>query len=411
MERRVSSAAKGPARWAARAFALVVTSAVVIAASAPASSDHVCAEGEGKGPCPLGRVRMCTKDGALATCACPPGQIAAPPSASCTIDAAAKAPSCVVVSGTVASIGDALGASLELGELEVPTLPSLAPAGASDAILTLDPQWTTLDADGLVKLAAAHQAMEGAAAYEASGATTKIKAAPAVARRDTALGRTIEVRRAFLGRFPKDPRAPSERVSLARALLRRAAYAGGGTLATIDRGAAHGFLVDVVDGSPATTSARTAAFLLGEESVRARTWASVVIEEDRVLKWSLPKTDADDHAYLAAAWARLGQARLALGDPNGAKAALVEAISAGVVCAPRAECVSAAAASRSVIDRVWATTGSPPRTLAKVLEKGTMPKQERTRPMVRLADLFGTASGSGCAEAAEEARAFVQVLR
>lgn len=396
---------------------IVAASVVLLGASfafaAPTlKPEHVCAPDEGKGVCPLGKARMCAIDGALAACSCPPGMSASAPSASCVLEPSGKPP---VVACTVpdATIGKALGASLEFGELEVPTLPTLAFAGATDTVAALDPKLTTLDEDEHVKLSAALQSIEGAAAYEASSAP-KPKLAGALTRRDAALARHIVVRKAFLARFPGDPRVGLERVSLARALLRRAAYAGVATGVAVDRAEARALLGAVVSSSPAgspSVAARTASFILGEQAVRDKAWSTVITASSDAIKWAAGKVDPDDHAYVAAAYARIAQARLELGDLVNAKLALAEAIGAGNTCAPRAECVSAAAGARGVLDRAWGATSAPARTMAPLLTKGAMPKQERVRPLVRLAELYAKAPGPGCASAAEEARAYAQVIK
>ena len=371
--------------------------------------DHVCAIDEGKGVCSLGMVRMCAKDGSLAACACAPGMSSEKPGASCTIAASAKAPApCVVPDAT---IGKTLGAALELGELAVPTLPSIAFAGAIDVVGSLDAKTATLDADGLLKLADAHQAIEGEAAFQASS-LPKAKATALLMKRDASLSRAIDVRKAFIARFPGDPRVPIQRVSLARALLRRAAYAGVSSSVAIDRAAASAQLTTVIADAPTTPSARNAAFILGEQAVREKSWASVVAFESDVLKCALPKADVDDHAYLAAAYARMAQARLELSDVAAAKGALIDAIESGLICAPRLECVSASSGARAVLASVWAATGTPARAMLKLLQKGAMPRQERVRPLVRLAEIDAGASTIGaCLAAAEEARAYAQIIK
>ena len=401
-----------PDRTRARviAAACVVVFGASLSFAAPLlTPDHVCAPDEGKGVCPLGKARMCASDGALAACACPPGMSAGGASAACTLDAAAKAPA-VACTVPDATIGKTLGASLELGELEVPTLPSLAFAGATDTIAALDPKLPTLSADEHVKLAAALQSIEGAAAFEASNAP-KPKVAGVRVRRDASLARHVAVRKAFLARFPGDVRVPSERVLLARALLRRAAYSGVAPSVAIDRADAKSLLAGVIASSPSTTAARTASFVLAEQAVRDKSWAAVLADDSDVVKWAASKVDPDDHAYLAAAYVRIAQARLELGDLVNAKLALAEAITAGNACAPRAECVSSAAGARGVLDRVWAATSAPARTMVPLLTKGAMPKQERVRPLVRLAELYAKTPGAGCHPAAEEARAYAQVLK
>ena len=120
---------------------------------------------------------------------------------------------------------------------------------------------------------------------------------------------------------------------------------------------------------------------------------------------------AQGAAYIAAAHARLAQAKLSLGDLPAAKTALVEAVTIGSSCSPRAECVSASSGARNVLASTWAASGSTARTLAPVLEKGVMPKVQRVRPMIQLAELYEAAPGASCLENAIEARAWAQVIK
>ena len=391
---------------AAGLLATTLVAGALYAAQGPAA--HVCAPDEGKGTCALGRVRACDSTGALAGCDCPPGTWASSSGATCALDAKASPPaSCVVPDAT---IGDALGPSLELGALEVPSLPQIAPPSAIDAVAALDGKGLdALGADDLVSLAAAHLAIEGAAAWDAAS-TKKPKLGSLIVRRDATVSRQIDVRRAFLARFGTDPRGPAMRVALARALLRRAAYGAVGANADLDRAAARAQLSTVTKDAPGSVSARDASFMLGERAAREKSWALLLALDSDTAKWALPKGDADDHAYLAAAYARIVQARLQLGDLAAAKAAAPDAIDAGNACAPRAECVSAASAVRAIADRLWAATASPARTLAPLLQRGPLTKHERALPLVRLAARDAGAAGPGCHAAAEEAAAWAQVI-
>ncbi len=378
------------------------------ALSAPTSTvDHLCVEGEGKGVCPIGHVRMCDKSGGLVTCACPPGASASAPTSSCTVTSEKYPPACVVPDATIAAT---LGATLELGTLEVPRLPQTAFVGADLTVSNLDGKLPTATADELVKLAMAHEALEGEAAY---GATTaqKSKVAGLLAKRDASVTRVIDVRKALAARFPADSRIGEQRVALARALLRRAAYAGVATSVVVDRSEARAQLTKTRETAKASVAARDAGFALAEQAARDKDWKTVALLELDVRAIASGKKDVDDHAYLAAASARLAEARLALGDLSAARDALVDAIDAGNVCSPRAECVSAAASSRDVLDRVFAALGLPARAMAKILAGGTMPKQERIRPLLRLAELYAKSPGTTCAAAADEAKAWSIALK
>jgi hypothetical protein len=376
-----------------------------IALAAP-TSDHVCKEDEGKSVCSTGKVRMCAKDGALAACVCPPGASASGSQSVCAHDPKAKGPDspCVVPDATIAK---SLGASLDFGELSVPSLPTHPTPSSSDTVTALDSKAgsSTLSFEDLAKLAAAHEAIEGGASYEASQ-SKGAKAKSLEQKRDTAVERAIEVRKRLLERFPKHTQSDVQRVGYARSLLRRSAYRH--VPGSPDRELAKTILAQVTTSGVAS---RDAAFILGEEAVREGSWSTVVTFENDVLKHAAGKIDLDDAACLAAAHARLGQARLSLGDAATARSSLVDAVLVGVSCAPRAECVSASAGARNVLASVWAATGSLPRNMAPVLEKGTMPRVARVRPMVKLAEIFATSTTAVCLAEAEEARAYAQVIR
>jgi len=385
-----------------RVFALVIlVTTTAASADVAAKADHVCAANEGKATCPIGRVRMCAKDGALAACVCPPGTKES--KATCADDPTPAVVACVAPNAT---IGKILATHLELGTLEVPRLPNVELEGAATAT---NIKTTTATADELIKSADAWESREGAAAYAANeGPYAKSKSK--LAARDQAIDRVVEARKAFVARFDKHARGHEQRVELARALLRRAAYAGVGKTVEPDRKLARSLLDEVVASGSTARPARDAAFMLGEQALRDREWLLVVSHEERVLKWAGAKTNADDHAFLAAASARLAQARLEMGALPVARAALVDAISGGVACSPRAECVSAASAARRALAATWAATSSPARAMAPLLRKGAMPRHERVRPLLELAELYAKGSGAGCAAAAEEARAWEQVL-
>ncbi|MBI2395404.1 MAG: hypothetical protein HYV09_37895 [Deltaproteobacteria bacterium] len=377
-------------------------------AGAPPKSDHVCAPGEGKAPCFVGRVRMCGKDGALAACSCPPGSLE--PKAgkgACVDDPTPFVAACVVPDAT---LGKTLAVHLELGTLELPPLTTVEVLGASDAIGRAAKDDAT-DVE-LIRGAEAWESIEGSSAWSANdekGAKKKGK----LAARDQAVERAISVRKRFLARFVQHPRLDEQRVAQARALLRRAAYAVVGQTVAADRKLARATLEAVVlggVGGAGSKASRDAAFMLAEQAVRDREWLLVIAHEERVLKWAASKTNADDHPFLAAASARLAQARLETADLARAKLALDEAISVGVSCSPRAECVSAASAARKVVAATWAATSTPARATYKLLMKGAMPRHERVRPLLQLAELYAHGSGSGCAEAAEEARAWEQIV-
>lgn len=380
-------------------FALLLLAAPV-AHAAPAI-DHVCAKDESKATCPITRVRMCGKDSALAACLCPPGQKEV--KGACVDDTAPYATACVVPDAT---IGRALGAQLELGTLEIPALTTVE---QNDAALATAIDVKTATDVQLIRAAEAWESIEGASANAANagiGAKSKSK----LAARDQAVGQAIEVRRAFFARFAGHLRGDEQRVALARSLLRRAAYAGVGKTVDPDRKSARALLDQVVTSGVGSRASRDAAFMLSEQAVRDREWPLVAAHSERVLKWASGKSNADDHAFLAAGSARLAQARLETADLARAKLALDDAIGAGLLCSPRAECAAAAASAREVLARVFAATSSAARTMAPVLRKGTLLRHERVRPLLQLADLYAKGSGTGCAAAAEEARAWEQVL-
>lgn len=378
-----------------------VLSALLADAGVPVA-DHVCAPNEGTAPCTILHVRMCAADGSLASCTCAPGQKDV--KGVCTDEApTTTATSCVVPDAT---IGRALGVQLEISTLEMPSLPTLEQTNASSA--TSINTVAATDSE-LIRAAEAWESIEGAAAYGANagvGAKSKSK----LAARDQAVGKSIGVRRAFAARFSSHARADEQRVALARSLLRRAAYAGVGKGVDGDRKSARAVLEQVVANGAGTRASRDAAFMLAEQAVRDREWPATIAHEERVLKWAAVKANADDHAFIAASSARIAQARLETADLPRARAALEDAITVGLSCSPRAECVSAAGAARSVLAALWSASSSPARTMATILRKGTMPRHERVRPLLQLADLFAKGSGTGCAAAAEEARAWEQVI-
>lgn len=367
-------------------------------------ADHVCAANESKATCPIGRVRVCAKDGALAGCVCPPGTREG--KGACVDDpgpTSGVTVSCVAPNATIAKV---LAVHLELGTLEVPRLPNVE---LSDFAAATNVQPTTATADELIRAADAWEAKEGAAAYSANeGPFAKSKSK--LAARDQAIEHVVQLRKAFVARFVAHARLDEQRIALARALLRRAAYFVVGASVEADRKLAWSTLEQVAMSGSTARPARDAAFMLGEQAVRDRSWTLVATQEERVLKWAGAKTNADDHAFLAAASARLAQARLEMADLARAKLALDDAISIGVSCSPRAECVSSASAARRAVAATWAATSSPARAMAPLLRKGTMPRHERVRPLVELVELYSKGIGAGCAAAAEEARAWEQVL-
>ncbi len=377
------------------------------AAGAASEKTHVCAPDEGKAACPVGRARFCGNGGAFAACACPPGSTA-PKSGkgACVID---PKPVVVACAAPNASLGAQMAAHLAFGALEMPPLDTIAKTGAVSALAAVDGKEKTASADALFAAAESADELEGAAAAvggSKSGAAQKA----AFAERDRAVARGIEVRRAFVARFSSDPRVDDVRLGLARALLRRAAYAGVAPSVAADRKQASALLRAIVDGGSSTRATRDAQFMLLEQAVRDRDWIEAIARAEAVLARSATKAWADDHALVAAASARIAQARLETGDLARAKDALVAAIEAGLVCAPRTECVSAASGARRVLGETWAATSSPARTMHAVLAKGSMPRHERVRPLIVLAERYAEATGDGCAAAAEEARAWEQLL-
>lgn len=387
---------------------LIVAPTVALAGPKPAV-DHVCAANEGTEPCPVGRARMCGKDGALAACLCPPGSHepngGKGGKGDCVLEEA-KPVACVAPDATIA---ERLGIALELGTLEQPRLPTLEHAGAADAVAVVaGKELTSTDAE-LVRAAEGADSIEGASAWlanEATGPKHKAK----LAARDQAVARSIAARTAFVARFPQHARLDEQRVALARALLRRAAYTVVGPTVDGDRKRARALLDGVVTAAAGTRASRDAAFMLGEQAVREREWLSVIAHQERVIAWARAKLNADDHPFLAAASARLAQARLAGGDLARAQLALAQAIELGVQCSPRAECVSAASGARKVIAAVWGALSTAPRATFELLGKGAMPRHERVRPLLQLAELYAHGAGVGCAAAAEEARAWEQLL-
>jgi hypothetical protein len=290
---------------------------------------------------------------------------------------------------------------LEFGSFEMPPLPTSQPPAAADAIAGRE---DTASADELADGAKAWDGLEGAAAYQAQTAKGKAK----LASRDHANGRAIAVREKFLARFPNHARADEIRLGLSRALLRRAAYIVVGPEVEPDRKRAFELLGDIVSGGAASRASRDASFRVAERSVRDKDWPKVLVHEERVLKFAAQKTQSDDHAFLAAATARVAQARLETGDLARAKTSLEEAITLGMVCAPRTECVVAASAARRVLAATWATMSLAPRSMVATLQKGSLPRPDRVRPLLQLADLYATGVGGGCKVAAEEARAWEQ---
>ncbi|MGZ3421181.1 MAG: hypothetical protein ACXWUG_06175 [Polyangiales bacterium] len=384
-------------------WAIALSTSQVLGAP-PKVADHVCAKDEGKETCPVGQVRMCTKDGALASCSCPPGskETSSKEKAACAIDAA---PNPITVACVVpdATIGKAMAPFVDFGSFEMPPLPTSQLPAAADAVAGRE---DTASADELADGAKAWDGLEGTAAYQAETAKGKGKAK--LASRDHANGRAVAIREKFLARFPAHPRSDEIRLGLARALLRRAAYIVVGPEVEPDRKRALELLGDIVSGGAASRASRDASFMLAERAVRDKDWPKVLVHEERVLKFAAQKSQADDHAFLAAATARVAQARLETGDLARAKTSLEEAIALGMVCAPRTECVVAASAARRVLAATWAATSLAPRSMVGTLQKGALPRGDRVRPLLQLADLYATGSGTGCKVAAEEARAWEQ---
>jgi hypothetical protein len=368
-------------------------------AAAPKVIDHVCAANEGKETCPLGRVRMCTKEGALAACACAPG--ATEKAGQCVLDATPVTVACIVPDAT---IGKQIAPFAEFGSLEMPPLPTSHAAQALEIAGAVSGREDKATADELLDAAKAWDAIEGAAAYEAQ---SKIK--PKLATRDHANARGIVARDRFVARFFAHSRADEMRIGLARGLLRRAAYAGVGPSVDADRKAAWEQLEFVIKNG-AGRALRDASFMLGERDVRDKSWGAVLVHEERALKVAAQKQFADDHAFLAASTLRVAQARFETADLVRGRGSLEEAIALGMVCAPRTECVVAASAARRALAAAWAATSAPARTMIATLQKGTLPRPDRVRPLLQLADLYAKGVGAACPSAAEEARAWEQTF-
>ncbi len=351
---------------------------------------------------------MCAKDGAFAACVCPPGAPAKGASnGPCVLEAVSSSIACVVPDAT---IGRDLGLLLELGALEMPPLPSLETAAARDALLAVEGKEGAANDVDVLRLADAHETMEGVAAHAASSLMGP-KLASKRAARDASLSRNIAVRRTFLVRFPSHAKADEQRLSLARALLRRAAYAGLAKTAEGDRAEARTLLTGIVTSGKWVRPARDAAFVLGEHAARDRDWAAVTTYAEKVLAWASSKTLSDDHALIAVAQVRIAHARLSSGDLVRARESLEDAITSGLLCAPRAECVTAASSARRVLAQTWAATSTPARTMTRVLAKGALPRHERVRPLLQLVQLYSASGvGTACAAAAEEARAWEQTI-
>jgi hypothetical protein len=390
--------------------ALVVVVALFGAAAAVAAtsaSDHVCADGEGVGACPTGQARYCASASASVRCGCPGGAIGSG-TASCTpFASSAPPPKCAVAAS---SLGVAIAGALDFAALANPTLPRVAPMAASQLVAADDPRWTTLSYDALAKLAGAHEALEGAATAEMAD-TLGAKRVDAQRRRDFSVDRAIEVMRSMRVRFPKEPSLSTTEVSLARALLRRAAY-GVAKSASTDRDDARLLLEAIyARGNVAAHAGRDAAFILGELAVRDAAWTRVASLDAKVVEWTTPSRYADDPAFTAAAWARVAHARIEMHDLASAKGALLSALDVAVTCAPRTECVTALAGVRAVLGETWIALGEPARSLAVVCAKGSAPRRERVRPLLRFADVASSAKSGACDAAAEEARGWSQIVK
>lgn len=388
--------------------AAAVALAAVPALAAPPSVDHVCAADEGKATCPSGRVRLCAKDGSLAACGCPAGAVASGSKSACVADGKPAATTgCTVPDAT---LGKQLGAEIDLGSLTQPALPDYGVEKARADVLALGKK-ATLGAADLRRLAEAHEVIEGDEARALSVLKGTKPLADARVRRDRALDDAIAARRKLLTQFPAEPTAPSVRVALGRALLRRASYVGVGPTVEPDRAAAREELALVVARPDLDVARRDAAFVLLELSVRAGDWIKVASYADVVRKCTAAKADADDPPYAAGATIRAAHAKLSLGDFDGARRSLEEAIGVAAPCLPRPECVTASAAARTVIGATYAVLGAPARTLAPVLSKaGNLPRHDRVRPLIRLAALYGGAKSPACTAAAEEARGWEQLI-
>jgi hypothetical protein len=340
---------------------------------------------------------MCTKEGTLAACSCPPGSNE---KAGACVIAPVQTIACVVPDAT---IGKQMAPYLEFGALEMPPLPTSQLSTAADVVAGHE---DTATADELEGAAKTWDGLEGKAAYEAQNAKGKAK----LATRDFANGRAIFVREKFLARFAAHPRTDAIRLGLARALLRRAAYRVVGPEVEADRKRAYELLGDLVSAGVSSRAARDASFMLAERAVRDKDWPRVLVQEERVLKFAAQKTQSDDHAFLAAATARTAQARLETADMARARTSLEEAIALGMVCAPRTECVVAASAARRVLAATFANASQPARSMIASLQKGSLPRADRVRPLQVLATLYGTGVGAGCKAAVEEARAWEQTF-
>ena len=147
-------------------LSLLVSTAAL--ADAGVKADHVCVQNESKATCALGRVRMCSKEGALAACVCPPGTKET--KGACVDEPPVSSSACVTPDAT---LGKLLAVHLELGTLEVPRLPNIELGDAASAIAI---KTTTASADELIHAAEAWESKEGAAAYAANeGAFAKSK--------------------------------------------------------------------------------------------------------------------------------------------------------------------------------------------------------------------------------------------
>lgn len=381
---------------------------VLPAVAAPPVVDHVCAPDEGKSTCPSGRVRLCAKDGSLAACGCPSGAVASGSKSACVADG--KPPSATGCTVPDATLAKQLGAEIDLGSLTQPPLPDYGAQKARADVAALAKKATLGTAD-LRRLAEAHEAIEG----DEARALAELKGTKALAearvRRDRALDDGIAARRKLLTQSPTDPAAPAHRVSLARALLRRASYVGVGPTVEPDRAAAREELALVVARPDLDVPRRDAAFVLLELAVRAGEWVKVAAYADVVRKCTAAKVDADDPPFAAGATIRTAHAKLALADFDGARRSLEEAIGVAAPCLPRPECVTASAAARTLVAATYAVLGAPARSLAPVLQKaGNIPRHDRVRPLLKLAALYGATKTPACTAAAEEARGWEQLI-
>ncbi len=395
------------ARGLAGALVVLGTAFGLAAAPSPAV-DHVCATDEGKATCPTGRVRLCAKDGTLAACGCPPGASAAASKSACVADGKpAPLTGCTIPDATLVK---QLAAEIDLGSLEQPPLPDTGLEKARAEIAALGKKSGVKAAD-LRRLGEAYEIVEADEAKSLATLKATKALAEARARRDRAVDDGITARRALVTQFPADPSVPSVRVALARALLRKASYAGFGPTVEPDRAAAKEQLVLTAARPELDVPRRDATFVLLALAVRAAEWSKVVELAETVRKATASKADADDPPFAAGAAIRAAQAKLALGDLDGGRHALDEAIGVAAPCLPRPECVTASAAARKVVAGVYAALGLPARTLAPVLVKsGNLPRHDRVRPLVKLAVLYGAVVAPKCTAAAEEARAWEQVI-